>query len=279
MPSKTLYKKYYNLKKKEFNKLCSNFKHEKITDLVVAHKIEKQLLLDLRRSAMDYLKKCKTFGLANMTPNGKLMPKKEVQKEFNQVIQKYRNVINSLNFEKNIRNWVIPAIRYKEGKINKDNFSRNTRSELPHSDIWAGWSESAIVIQIPLFGDTKKNKVKYYQMPLDWNKNWIKKMTFDKGQKYFTSKCKEVNHHYKIGYVYICDILVVHRTSRLRNSKPRLSIDIPIITKSKKSINKNNLQELLSKKKMSLLGKKYEISCPVNMHEVKNTKVKYKSIN
>ena len=88
-----------------------------------------------------------------------------------------------------------------------------------------------------------------------------------------------MNNDYRIGYIYISDICVVHRTFRLNYSKSRLSIDIPLIIKSKKMINKNFSTEIFSKNKIKSLGKKYSIICPVKMHSTKNTPIKLKAKN
>ena len=40
--------KYYNLRKNKFNEICNNFKHKKINDLVVVHKINNKLFLKLK---------------------------------------------------------------------------------------------------------------------------------------------------------------------------------------------------------------------------------------
>ena len=270
--------KYYHLRKKKFDEICGNFKHKKINDLVVVHKINYKLFLNLKKASKNYLEKSKVFNLANMTPNGKLMPKKELEKEYNKVVEKFRDVIISLNIEKKLRNWSLPAIRYKEGKINKKNILRNTRSELPHSDSWAGWDENSILVQIPLLGDTKKNKVQYYKMPHNLDKTWLGKKKFNRSN-HFVSKCKRMNNDYKPGYIYISDISVVHRTFRNKNSKSRMSIDIPLIIKSEKPINKNFSSEIFTKNKFNYLGKKYSINCPVKMNYMETTPIKFKLKN
>lgn len=272
---------YLISREKKFNDLCDNFNHEKITNLVVAHKISKKLFNRLTKISKNYLKKCREYKFCNMTPNGKLMPKKEIENEVNDMVKIFRDIILSLNLDHKIRNWVIPAIRYKTGKINHDNKNRSSRSELPHSDTWAGWDENSILLQIPLLGDVKNNIVNFFEMPVNFSKKWMKKMKFNSGIK-LASQCKEINHHYKLGYIYIADISVVHKTKRNFKSKSRLSIDIPIILNSKKKkIAYNFRNNLISKNKIKLLGKKYRIECNTKMSQIKETDngIKFKKMN
>ena len=88
-----------------------------------------------------------------------------------------------------------------------------------------------------------------------------------------------MNNDYRIGYLYISDICVIHKTFRLKNSKARLSIDIPLIIKSKKKINKNFSREMFSINKIKSLGKKYSIICPTKMHSIENNLIKLKALN
>ena len=92
-----------------------------------------------------------------MTPNGKLVPKKQTEKEYNEFVLNYYKTIASLNFNKKIRKIILPVLRFKEKKINVLNQKRSSRSELPHTDAWAGWGSNSILIMIPLNGDLKKN--------------------------------------------------------------------------------------------------------------------------
>ena len=251
-----------------FLKICSNFKHEKISNLIVAHKIKKSLFSELTKNVKKYLRKNKKYNFLNRTPNGKLLPKKENQIEFNNVVKSYRNLIMSLGFSKNINKWVIPSIRYKESKMNPKNLNRSSNSELIHSDVWAGWDSNSILVQIPIIGDTKNNRIKYFDIPENANKKWITKKSFSTAQKEYASKCKPLLHHYKKGYIYVSDIIVTHKTERLKNSKPRVSIDIPILLGKKKINNKFGTTDLISTHKMKFLGEKYFLECILKMGEI-----------
>lgn len=255
-------------REKKFSNICSNFKFEKISNLVVSHKIKPSLFNKLTKSINKYIIKNKKYKFANLTPNGKLIPKKENQTEFNEVVKDYRNIILSLNFFKDINKWVMPSIRYKDPKINKLNKNRSSRSELLHCDVWAGWDPNSILVQIPILGDTTNNRIRYYDIPNDINNNWLRKKNFLSAQKNFASRCIPLKHHYKKGYIYVSDIIVTHKTERLKNSKSRVSIDIPILLGKNKTYRKFGITDLIDPKKMETLGKKYVLECLLHMGQI-----------
>lgn len=255
-------------KEKKFQLLTKNFRHEKISALVVAHKINKKLYKNLYNATKKYVQASEKYNFINRTPNGKIVPKREISNEYLKVITSYRDVILSLNFESKIKKFVYPVVRYKDIKIdNKFNFRPN-RSELPHSDAWAGWDESSILIQIPIDGDLKNNRVTYYSTPNKIKKNWLTKKTYKNAQNKFAQLCQPINHHYKKQYIYISDIVVVHKTVKKKFSKPRISIDIPIVLNSKKKKNNYAIGDCLSKNEIKKLGKNYSIFCPLKMGEI-----------
>ena len=128
-----------------FNQIIKNFPHKKLSDLVVAHKIKKKLFLNIQKSAKRYLFLSKKYKLVNLTPNGRLAPKKEIQNAFNDYVIDYYKIIKYLNIESLLKNFVPPVIRYKEPKINKANIKNNNRSELPHAHSWAGWTDDFLL--------------------------------------------------------------------------------------------------------------------------------------
>ena len=56
---------------------------------------------------------------------------------------------------------ITPNIRIKFGKELKDNLNRKLSTSYPHSDAWleGPWGMNCF---IPLFGDTKKNNLRYH---------------------------------------------------------------------------------------------------------------------
>jgi len=259
--------KFIKERKLFFNPIINSFKNEKINDLIVCSKIEKNIFKKLKKSAIDFFNISKKYKLSNMTPNGKLVPKKQTENEYNQFVLNYYKIINSLKINKKIKKFILPVLRFKENSINMQNKNRNTRSELPHTDAWAGWGNNSILVMIPIHGDFKKNRVNFYEFPKFISKNWMKKQNFVKAQKYI-KKFKIINHHYKIGYIYLADISVLHSTKRYMGSKGRLSIDIPIMLKGNYRLSNFQKKDSIDVNKISLIKKKYYLKCKLNMGEI-----------
>ena len=116
----------YNRRVSFFNKIVKQFKHKKLHDLLVVHKIDKEIYKKLQKSAREYLAISKINNLVNMTPNGRLAPKKENQIAFNNFAQAYFQMIKSLKIQKYLKNYIIPVIRYKGGKIDQSNKKNNS---------------------------------------------------------------------------------------------------------------------------------------------------------
>ena len=91
--------KLYNERVNFFNYAIKNFKNEKLSELVVAHKINKKIFKKVKKSALKYYNNSKKFSLINMTPNGRLAPKVEIQKSFNEFIIEYFKLIESIKID------------------------------------------------------------------------------------------------------------------------------------------------------------------------------------
>ena len=264
---------YRDLRIKNFNKICSNFDHVKISELISYSKINDYLFSELVDVSKEFLEISKSYDFLNMTPNGRLMPKKENEDVFNKFLEIYRDIICSLNIQDHIKKWVIPSIRYKIDSSILINKNRSSRSELPHSDAWAGWGEEAILIQIPILGDTKNNRVNFYSLPLKFERSWMRMIDFDKAQ-HMADQCQKIDSPYEKGYIYICDISVIHATCRNSNAKPRMSIDIPIITNEDSKFDKKFENDVVSNEIFYDLGSKYKLECINKINEVSKTQYK-----
>ena len=256
-------------REKLFSNITKNFKYKRISNLVVCHKINKYIFNNLYKSANLFFQKSKKYNFVNMTPNGKLVPKKEIEKEYNNFIKNYYELIKSMNLHQHVKMYIFPVLRFKQKNINKLNKTRSTRSELPHSDAWAGWGSNSVLIIIPISGDIKNNKVVFFDLPRNLKKNWLLKKRYT-DSKELIKKCNVIKHHFKIAYVCIADISVLHVTKRLKKSKDRLSIDIPLMMKGNYKLNKFQKSDAISPKKISLLSKKngYYLSPYLKMGQI-----------
>lgn len=265
-----------------FNKIVKNFDHVKVSDLIVAHKIDKKIFKKIQKSALNYFLSSKKYLLTNLTPNGRLSPKKEIEKEFNDFIINYFSLIKSIKLDKLLKNYLPPVLRYKEKKLNLFNKKNKKRSELPHADTWAGWTDDYLLFLMPLAGDIKNNKIKFFKVPTNINKDWMIKKKFTEINKKIKNNLIPVKDHYKLGYLYVLDITVPHVTIRNKNSKDRLSIDSPLQFKTNFKENKNykltnyitSKDNFISSSKANFLNKKYIFTCLYHMGEVEKTKGK-----
>jgi len=272
----------YNRRVSFFNKIVKQFKHKKLHDLLVVHKIDKEIYKKLQKSAREYLAISKINNLVNMTPNGRLAPKKENQIAFNNFAQAYFQMIKSLKIQKYLKNYIIPVIRYKGGKIDQSNKKNNSRSELPHSDTWAGWTENCLLFFLPLAGDVLRNNVKFFKLPKNIKSSWFKRQSFADASKKFGNKFSQIKPHYKLGYIYIADISLPHVTIREKNAKSRLSVDSALQFKTIKTRSSHKyLTAYISSKenfipisKADLINKEYYLKCNYKMGEFEIVKGK-----
>lgn len=266
-----------------FDRIISNFENIKITDLICEHKIEKSLFLKLQTACEQYFKICKENEFINMTPNGYLVPKKEIEDLYTDVVVSFRDVVSSLNISSLIERWVLPVVRYKVGEgIDIGNKNRPSRSELPHADSWVGWDKSCVLILIPLLGDVKNNTISFFDMPANISEDWLDPYPFQEAQEKFVTQCKKIDFSINIGSLYLADISVVHQTDRKIGAKGRLSIDIPLFINS---IDLGNdyfgKDSTLSPNEIESIGVTNKISCEQNMGEImdgKNRSMTFKLI-
>ena len=260
-----------NFKKKRelrFKNICSNFENEMLSSLICCSKVKADLFKSLSKNVNNYFIESKKHNFLNKTPNGLLVPKKEIEELYNKITIAYRDILLSLNFNKILSRWTIPVIRYKEALVNKENANRSMRSELPHSDTWVGWDTNSILINIPILGDTDHNRVNFFESPDDIDKTWIEKQdSFEVGAKKFANKCKILKSHYKKGYIYIADISVLHQTHRDNECKERVSMDIALYI-DEPSKNDFGYNDTLSYEEIISIGSENKLIFPLKMDEI-----------
>ena len=260
-----------NYKKKRelrFKNICSNFENEMLSSLVCFSKIKANLFKSLSENVNNYFIESQKHNFLNKTPNGLLVPKREIEEHYNKITIAYRDILLSLNFDKIVSRWTIPVIRYKETLIDKTNAIRSMRSELPHSDAWIGWDTNSILINIPILGDTDRNRVNFFESPDDIDKTWVEKQaSFEVGTKKFANKCKVLKSHYKKGHIYIADISVLHQTYRDNGCEGRISMDI-VLYIDEPSKNDFGYNDTLSYEEIISIGSENKLTFPLKMEEV-----------
>ena len=162
---------YLDIRRKNFEKLISKIKCNEINDLMVEVPIDEKLFENLRTYTMIFMSKSFNENfiltdeklllenlslnhekLKNMTPNGMMVPKRELALDFNNLLKSYVDILKSINVYDLIENFHFPPnIRLKLSETNKNNLLRAHPTEMMHSDTWTGanfnWIASHIYIR------------------------------------------------------------------------------------------------------------------------------------
>ena len=268
LPHQSLKLSFKEKRELRFKKICNHFDNEMLSSLLCCQRINSKFFNALSKAVSEYLYESKKYGLKNKTPNGLLVPKKEIEDQFNNVVIAYRDILFSLNFSKIISLWSIPIVRYKDALISPENKERPMRSELPHSDTWVGWDKNSILINIPILGDTDGNRVNYFNHPNDMDETWVQKLhSFEEGAKKFANKCTLLKTHYKKGYIYVADISVIHQTHRDIGCRDRVSVEIPMYIDYPKK-GDFGLREALSYDEIKSIGVSKKLKFPLKMGQI-----------
>ena len=100
LPHSSLKLSFKEKRELRFKKICSHFENEMLSTLLCCSKIDNKLFKKLSNAVSNYFSESKKYGLQNKTPNGMLVPKSEIEDQFNDVVIAYRDILLSLNFSK-----------------------------------------------------------------------------------------------------------------------------------------------------------------------------------
>ena len=185
---------------------------------------EHRMIIDEKELLDSFVKH--RLAIKNCTPNGMMVPKKEVSLEFNLVIRAFADIMEAMNFGDLLTSWHVPLnVRFKDGEVVEGNLQRNFPTEHIHSDSWAGESAESVTVMIPIFGDTERNKVEYYSPPSDFQEEWLGPQPSYAHNSWIAEKYAKLDTPYSKGYLYLVDFSTLHASARLPGSGPRVSID------------------------------------------------------
>lgn len=234
-----------DIRKKYFKKLTETFDCKKINDLMVEVKIRDDLFKNLQLYTSIYLSKCfnessvitdKTLLIQkilnnkhlikNMTPNGMLVPKRELSLDFNNILKSYIKILDSLNIFPKIENFHFPPnIRLKYGIEDQNNLNRAHPTEKMHSDTWTGANPNWIAVHLYILGDIENNHLKYAYPPSDFSEDWLKPVKKAEDGDKFAKKFKEIDYEPKAGSMILADATIIHRSYRKPGAGIRVSLD------------------------------------------------------
>ena len=123
-----------------------------------------------------------------------------------------------------------PNLRIKFGEEIKENIGRPSDTANIHSDAWleGPWGLNC---HIPLFGDTSKNFLSFYEYKDEdkFNDNFLNLSPSYKEMKWVLPFYKKSKFIPKKNFLNISDYALLHKTCRKKNSGTRISIDTTII--------------------------------------------------
>jgi len=234
-----------DIRKKYFEKLRKKFRGKKVNNLMFEVNIPKNLFYNIKSATINYISKSFDDGevivdekilikkllikkkkIANMTPNGMMVPKKEISLEFNNVIKAYVEILKYFNFTDLVENFHFPPnVRIKYPKVGKSNLSRKHPTELMHSDTWTGANPNWYAVHIFLLGDIFRNNIRYAEPPNEFKEDWLKPLKFAEHGSKISNKFKLLKYTPKKGYMIVADTTIIHQSFRKKNAGMRVSLD------------------------------------------------------
>lgn len=176
--------------------------------------------------------------LPNITPNGLILPKKQLICSYNMLLKKSVELIKFLGLEKTCVSAYMPInVRVIFGEKDPALDSRPRSSTIWHSDIWAAQSAQECMLHTPITGDFIKNGISTAYPPKGFFPNYVRPLdNFSEGEeKLITDDFLENNiydHSMIKGNVYIADSFLFHKTEK-NERDCRIVLSFPLVPKGK----------------------------------------------
>ena len=239
----------YKNRTSRLSTICKNSKLKKYSDLISVGQVNKKYFSYLQNTSKNLLHACilgsskkvlvepdfnkviseiKKNKPDNITHNGLVVPRKEISLEYGLFTKSVFCLLEHLELDKFIDFFVSPPqLRIKLGDKSK-NFNA---SENIHSDAWTPYNtDKSYTFYFPIFGDCKRNYVKFFKPKKDYDPKWLKPKKFIDGIK-IADYYKEAKLLYKLGSFVMSDCATLHQSVLKTGANPRVSIDIAFIPK------------------------------------------------
>ena len=207
----------------------------RITPLTACASIPPEMFIGLQSAVGAYVGWPWTFGVRrgvkNITPNGMVVPKRNKVLEYNLVVRRVAEIINTFNIGGLIDSWHVPLnIRVKYGLADAANLERDHPTEHAHSDSWAGESAESVTVHIPVFGDTERNYVQIFYPPDEFEEAWLgPRATYLSGAQDIAYRYRKIDYVSPLGSLMLMDFATLHASTRLPGAGTRLSIDTTFV--------------------------------------------------
>lgn len=211
-------------------------------NLLIAPRVEDGCFHDMREALLSYIRAClgnpdNTLSeeallemagntLANRTPNGVLIAKREFDREFNHLHKVTAGWLHSLLPDELVYQICCPiVVRLVKGERNLDDEARPYSSTKLHSDIWTGEPSDFIGIRIPVLGDIERTTIAFYHPPDDFEERYHRSLTDYDEIRALEARSARYPLNLRPGYAYFVDGTMLHKTVKLGGTA-RVSIHI-----------------------------------------------------
>ncbi len=239
----------YKQRVNKLKNICNNSKLKRYSDLISVGKVESKVFSYVQESSKNLLHACvlgsskkvnvetnfnkiireiKKNKPDNITHNGLIVPRKEISLEYALFTKSIFCLLESLGISKFIDFFVSPPqLRIKLGN-KSSNFNA---SDHIHSDAWTPYNtDKSYTFYLPIYGDCKKNYVKFFKPKNKFDPNWLSPKKFIEGKEIATYY-ESVKLAYKLGSFVMSDCATLHQSVLKPGADPRVSIDIAFIPK------------------------------------------------
>jgi hypothetical protein len=235
----------YESRVADFGELTSRFSCEMPGPLLCAHQIEPRAWQRLRTATALYMSRClpgnrilldedellhafetERACIRNITPNGMIVPKREMILEFNALARALADIFESLGIGNLIVSWHYPLnLRIKYGEADDANLGRSYATESLHTDTWAGDPAHSILVHLPIFGDLERNHLIFYDAPPSLEESWLRPLPDYAHGEAYARQCRPLDFFPRKGQLTLADIALIHASNRLPGAGIRVSID------------------------------------------------------
>jgi hypothetical protein len=215
-------------------------------ELVLLVRVEDEHFQAMRRAALDYLCACfevdptldddallsafdaHVHTVANRTPNGLMIPKKEFEREFNDVHAATSRWLATLGLDALFYQLECPLdFRVVSGVETDAVQNRPYSSSKTHLDLWSGDPGDHVIIAVPVFGDPERTSVEYFEPPDALDESYIRVLDGYDGVQALLADARPYPVRPQVGCALFVDALVPHRTVR-RGGSVRVNVEIRV---------------------------------------------------
>lgn len=154
----------------------------------------------------------KVDELANRTPNGVLMPKREFEDEFNDLHRVVSSYVRSLAIDGLIYSVQCPIIVRMAKGADDSSDARPYASSKIHLDLWSGDPWDEVIVSIPMLGDIGRTTVEYFHPLAEVEVGLLRAVTSYDEALQRMGEFEPCPLEQRPGYAYFADALVPHRT-------------------------------------------------------------------